>query len=219
MLTKKEIVRRYAAGDPGTRVDIICKYYPQIDGIINGCIASMKFIVVEQKAYNRRAAHGDPGVRVQTGGMHGDPTADTAIIRKELEDAIRECDFSDGILEDVDDPEQIIEQAVILRNMKTVRTLYEEQLGGLENDDRLMFVKYLNHQITLTEIADKFGIQYMSAVRRINRIRNVIKAEVVDAMELVSVPIQNGTDGNKGQIHRERKQPNCGKEVTNESVQ
>ena len=35
MEAKANIIRKYAEAEPELKVDIICKYYPQIDGIIN----------------------------------------------------------------------------------------------------------------------------------------------------------------------------------------
>ena len=48
METKATIIRKYAEATPETKVDIICKYYPQIDGIINARIAAMKYIIWEE---------------------------------------------------------------------------------------------------------------------------------------------------------------------------
>lgn len=54
METKATIIRKYAEATPETKADIICKYYPQIDGIINASIAAMKYIIWEEKEKNRR---------------------------------------------------------------------------------------------------------------------------------------------------------------------
>lgn len=54
METKATIIRKYAEATPETKVDIICKYYPQIDGIIDARIAAMKYIIWEEKEKNRR---------------------------------------------------------------------------------------------------------------------------------------------------------------------
>ena len=53
METKATIIRKYAEATPETKVDIICKYYPQIDGIINARIAAMKYIIWEEKEKKR----------------------------------------------------------------------------------------------------------------------------------------------------------------------
>lgn len=49
METKATIIRKYAEATPETKVDIICKYYPQIDGIINVSIAAMKYTYGKRK--------------------------------------------------------------------------------------------------------------------------------------------------------------------------
>ena len=74
METKANIIRKYADATPETKVDIICKYYPQIDGIINARIAAMKYIIWDEKEKNRRVDYGELGVRVQSGNGYSDPT-------------------------------------------------------------------------------------------------------------------------------------------------
>ena len=127
METKANIIRKYADATPETKVDIICKYYPQIDGIINARIAAMKYIIWEEKEKNRRVDYGELGVRVQSGNGYSDPTGNEASFRANLESAIRKCDFSGDILEGIDNSEKIIEEAYILKDMKEIQHLYERK--------------------------------------------------------------------------------------------
>ncbi len=70
METKANIIRRYADAAPESKVDIVCRHYPQIDGIINARIAGMKYIIWEEKEKNRRADHGELGIRIQSGDIN-----------------------------------------------------------------------------------------------------------------------------------------------------
>ena len=88
------IIRKYAEAKPELKIDIICKYYPQLDSIIDAGIAGMKFIICEERARNQRAEYGELGVRVQSGRDYSDPTASEGCFYADLENAIRSCDFS-----------------------------------------------------------------------------------------------------------------------------
>lgn len=91
METKANIIRRYADAAPESKVDIICRHYPQIDGIINARIAGMKYINWEEKEKNRQADLGELGIRIQSGNGYSDPTSNDGHFRADLESAIRSC--------------------------------------------------------------------------------------------------------------------------------
>lgn len=185
MAARANIVRKYASAEASARVSIICRYYGQIDGIIDGYIARMTYTIMEEKEYNFRSQKGDLGVRVQSGGMYSDPTGKEGVLLEELEKAIRNCDFSGDILEGIDNPEEVIRDARTLHRMKVEHSLYSRQLGYLDKRDRFLYEQYLNHEVTLEEIAEKYDIQYNSAMRRIDRIKKVVMEEMLDALSAI----------------------------------
>ena len=136
MEAKANIIRKYAEAEP--KVDIICKYYSQIDGIINARIAGMKYIIWEEKERNRRAEHGELGVRVQSGNGYSDPTGNEGCFRADLEKTIRNCDFSGDLLDGIEHPEKIIEEARVLKEMKEIQNLYDLQIACLLTEDRVL---------------------------------------------------------------------------------
>lgn len=48
-----------------------------------------------------------------------------------------------------------------------------------------MYVKYLNHEKTLTEIAVDVGVEYNSIVKWAVKIKNYLKQEVVEVLEII----------------------------------
>lgn len=189
METKANIIKKYAKASPELKVDIICKYYPQIDGIINARIAGMKYIIWEEKEKNRRADHGELGVRIQSGNGYSDPTGNEASFRADLEEAIRMCDFSGDILDGIEYPERIIEEAHVLKDMKEIQNLYNLQMNCLIGEDRNIFEKYLNQEMNLTDIASSCGIEYHSAVKKITKIRKFVNQEVTEILEVTSCQV------------------------------
>ena len=189
MEAKANIIRKYAEADPESKVDIICRYYPQIDGIINARIAGMKYIIWEEKEQNRHVGRGELGVRVQSGNGYSDPTGNAGCFHADLESAIRRCDFSGDILEGVDHPEWIVNEARALKEMKEIRDLYDMQVACLIEEDRSLYQKYLNQEMNLTDIASSCRIEYHSAVKRIGKIRKFVKQEVTEILEITSCRI------------------------------
>jgi hypothetical protein len=189
MEAKANIIRKYAEAEPASKVDIICKYYPQIDGIINARIAGMKYIIWEEKERNRRAEHGELGVRVQSGNGYSDPTGNEGCFRTELEKAIRNCDFSGDLLDGIEHPEKIIEEARVLKEMKEIQNLYDLQIACLLTEDRVLFQKYLKQEMNLTDIASTCKIDYTSAIKKIGRIKKYVKYEVIEFLESTSCQV------------------------------
>ena len=72
------IVEQYAGADVPARIELLIKYYPNFIRLVEGYEQSLSFIIKEEKAYARKSAMGDLGVRVQTSGTC-DPTAKAVI--------------------------------------------------------------------------------------------------------------------------------------------
>lgn len=88
MVAKASIIEIYAKADAAGRVDIICKNYSNFIGIVDGYTDGLRYMIENEKAYNRKKSHGELGVRVQSSGIHSDITADTAISNVITRDAI-----------------------------------------------------------------------------------------------------------------------------------
>lgn len=67
-------------------------------GIIDSYTEGLKYIIQNEKEYNRKSQYGDLGVRVQVSGLCSDKTGDTAIENIMMEEAIKACDFSGDVL-------------------------------------------------------------------------------------------------------------------------
>lgn len=203
METKANIIRRYADAAPESKVDIICRHYPQIDGIINARIAGMKYIIWEEKEKNRRADHGELGIRIQSGNGYSDPTSNESCFRADLESAIRSCDFSGDILDGIDHPEWVMNEARVLREMKEIRNLYDMQVACLIGEDRCLYEKYLKQEMNLTDIASSCRIEYHSAVKKISKIRKYVNREVAEILNATSC--QRGTKSSWHQMTESRR--------------
>lgn len=180
------IIRKYADAKPELKIDIICRYYPQLDNIIDAGIAGMKFIICEERARNQRAEYGELGVRVQSGRDYSDPTADEGCFRADLEKCIRNCDFSGNLLDGIEQADRIIEEAYILWEMKEIRNLFDRQIACLKEEERVLYQRYLNQEITINDIASSYGTDYYAAVKRISRIKKRVQCGVIEVLKVTS---------------------------------
>ena len=112
-MAKASIVKIYAKSDAAGKVDIICKNYPNFLGIVDGYTEGLRYMIENEKAYNRRQGHGDLGIRVQTSGLYSDITADSAINNVITREAIIACDFSGDVLDGVDRSEEFKKDAFV----------------------------------------------------------------------------------------------------------
>lgn len=185
------IIRKYAEADLKSKINIIFKYYPEINSIIDAHIAGMKYRILEEREYNRRSGNGELGVRVQSGNGYSDPTSNDGCLLADLETAIRACDFSGGVLDDIEQPERIIRLAHILREMRRMHNLCDMQILCLRQGERTLYQQYLNHKITISDIAAEYHIEYSSAVKKISRIRKCVQNGVIETIKFTSC--QHGT--------------------------
>ena len=96
------------------------------------------------------------GVRVQSSGRISDVTADTAINKTMIRQAIVSCNFSEGILNGLSCRENVFAMAHNLRCMRCDYELFNRQLG----------------------------ILYDSAVKRVGRIKKKIKLQMLEFLEV-----------------------------------
>lgn len=183
MMARASIIEKYANADAAKKVDIICKNYPNFIGIVEGYTEGLCYMIENEKAYNRTQAKGDPGVRVQSSGMHSDITANMAIGNVITKDAIRTCDFSDGVLDGVDRCEKFQMDAFTLRQMRADYELFSKQMAILNGSELRIFKEYLSGEKEIAQIADEEGIMYESAVQKLRRAKVKIKKQMVCFLE------------------------------------
>ena len=118
MATKANIIKVYAQADSAKKVDIIIRYYPNFMGIVESYTDGLRYMIENEKAFNRQANRGELGVRVQAKGNHSDITGNSAVASVMTREALVACDFSGDVLEGVDRQEEFKQEAFTLRTMR-----------------------------------------------------------------------------------------------------
>ncbi len=182
MIQDKNIFKKYMNASSAKRVDIIIKNYSDFMGIVDSYTDGLRYMIQSEKEINRRSNMGNLGVRVQSGGMHSDTTAKKAIDNIMTREALIACDFSGNVLDGVDQAEEYMKDAYLLREMRNQFELFNQQLSVLGND-RVIFVKFLMRETTLGDIAEDCGITYESAQQRIHKMKLKVKNQAVGFMD------------------------------------
>ena len=137
------IVEQYAGADVPARIELLIKYYPNFIRLVEGYEQSLSFIIKEEKAYARKSAMEDLGVRVQTSGT-SDPTAKEAIENIMIMEAIQKGNL-ESLTSELD--EQVVmkyqREVVTVQNMREDYQILRNQFFYLEPADVDSFEKYL----------------------------------------------------------------------------
>ena len=151
MKAKASIITKYDEVDSFGKVDLIIRHYPNFLGIVDGFTEGLCYVIENEKSYNRKVSYGELGVRVQSSGQHSDITAYTAVENAITIEAIITCNFSDGILDDVDRGPEFQKEAFILQDMRKHYALFNKQLVILSNEENQIFLGYLSKEQNLQE--------------------------------------------------------------------
>lgn len=183
-----DLLVRYVKGTAAQRVDIIIQNYPEFIGMIEGYTEGLRYMIECDQESVRRSERGELGVRVQKGGSYSNPTQAMACRNIMTREALISCDFSGDVMEGLDRAEEYMREAYVLKDMRKEYTLFQNQLSSLGRD-RDFYEKYLNKEMSITEIAANKGITYESAQQKIHIIRSKLKKRVVKFMERKTIGI------------------------------
>lgn len=151
------MVQVYRKADDAHKFEIIYKNYSCFLRMVDSIISGLAYEIESEILFNRRQAKGDLGVRVQTSGI-SDVTGNTAATRGDIANALKACNFSGGILDDCDNPEEYIMQALVLDDMRRDYFLFEDQLGGLSERDHRILLPYILKDKDIITIASEENV-------------------------------------------------------------
>ena len=182
MAVRANIIETYEISNNKKKISLIIKHYSYWDGILEACIGNMVEDILDEIRYNRRAAFGDLGIRVQTSGT-GNPTESIGINETMLEKAIAACDFSGGILDDTDDSEKYIRIAATIRNIKRDIKTFNRQFKFLNDEEKQEVLDYITGKQSIYDLSEKWHVEDTTAYKKIERLVSVVKDETLEAME------------------------------------
>ncbi len=177
MSRELNLMMLYGRADSSKRIDLIMGNYMDFMTKVNSYTCGLKRLIISDIECKNREEIGDLGVRIQSGGMHSDPTQKAAIQNIEIADVIVNCDFSSCIFEELDRADEYKRQALILRDMREDYQLFNDLLPFVGKNQKY-FVPYLSGEVDLNDLAEEIGITYDSANKKIKRARKIMKEKM-----------------------------------------
>lgn len=172
MATGARVIQNYKAATHRKRIDIICENYSCMENIINAATIGLKRILIEEvEDMRHKGDSAELGVHVKNKGVHSDPTCRDGIMHASVEDAIIKCDFSGGMIEGIVHEGFVIERAETLRLMRLDLVDFNAQLECLNEEEKDVFLPYINKDKSLDDVAADIGVEYKSALQRLRRIK------------------------------------------------
>ncbi len=170
----KSIEKRYAnycMSTPKDRLNLLLANYIGFELVWTKLYNELVTEVYEQKQCNRRS-NDDLGVKVQGGCAKSSPTENKAICIMEIEDAIMNCVFCTGLLNDVDNPEEIRRRVISLDLMKREYEVLSRRMEALSVQDRDILIMRMYYEKSVQEMADEAGLELNSISRKVGRIKH-----------------------------------------------
>ena len=185
---KSEAIRidRYTGSQPEERFDFIYENFSIIHEMIKDFREDLISEVIEQKSYNRKAANGDLGVRIQISIGIGNPTQNQAIDHIRIAQAIDEGFLDEGFFEDTDNRYELVRKVDCYHSVRADVETFTSKLGTMNLNDQRILKPYLMRQKTMDELTEDMGIDYRSAIKRVYRIKKRLIEKVEPKLTVVN---------------------------------
>ncbi len=172
-------IDEYLSSDIDKRFDFLYVNYAVLRPILRGYREDIISDVYNMKVYNRRAANGELGVRIQISLGRNSPTEREAISHVSIAKAIDEGYLDEDFFEDTDDPQDLIRRVTVYHRVRIDYEAFSNKLGTLLPKEQRILKSYLLQEKSINDLADEFGIDYGSAAKKIYRIRKRL-SEIVE---------------------------------------
>lgn len=182
-MPEPSFINLYGNARPDQRADIILDHFRDFPSIIERQKEILVLKIKNERKYVQQLKK-DRQVRVALPGSISDPTAKEAIEQVYIEELVSEGEKIWELLQGMDEEEKyaLYRQFHILRKMQEEYTIIEAQLMLMNSNQKKIFLLYTECGHDFQTIADKEGIRYDSARRRIWEIRKRIKDRVAESM-------------------------------------
>lgn len=177
----KDIYREAGAEE---RFTLMMNNYSAFPRIIRKLEQKTKYKIISEHERMRSAHRDELGVRVQTSNL-SDPTAQQAEADILLDEAFMTGKIDISVCRGLENRE-VYEADII--SISAMRRDYDLLVGIIENlddeDDIKCILDYLGKRKLMKEIAEERGRSYEAIKKRIEKIRAIVKREIMDCLEM-----------------------------------
>ena len=165
------------------RFDFLFMNYSVLKPMIRNYKEDLISDVIEMKTYNRRAANGDLGVRIQISVGRNSPTERDGINKQLISEAIEDGYLDEDFFEDTDDPQDLIWRVTVYKLVSFGYKEFKKKLDEMDPVDQRVIKPYILKEKSMNELSEEMGIEYRSAVMKVYRIRKKLSGQVTPRLE------------------------------------
>ena len=165
-------IDEYLDSDVEQRFDFLYENYSVLKAIIKDYREDIINDVIEIKSFNRRAANGELGVRVQVSLGTSNPTMNKAINHLPIAKAVDEGYLDEDFFEDTDNPDDLVRRVTIYHKVNIDYQSFTNKMATLNPKDQKILREYLSGEKSFGDFSEEMGIDYQSAVKRVGRIKH-----------------------------------------------
>lgn len=173
------VINEYPYCKAEKRIDIICTNYAVFERMINSFKCGLVQQICAEKAYNRKTRANSVGVRVSKYGSMHDITSRMAIEETMIRDYMDADVMEAELFEDTDNPREILNKIMALKQMRREYDFLTEQLACMRERDCKILKAYLMREKSVHDLAELLGIAEGSVVKRLYRLRKKLKEQIV----------------------------------------
>ena len=176
MKKKTRGIEKYQRYNATQRVRFLCDNYLVMEPMISNYREELIDEVMEQKASNHRGEDEGLGVRIQVAFYKkSDPTANKAMSRMEIANAIDAGYLDEDFFEGTDDREELIRKVTCYHMINAGYMRFVAKLEEMNPRERKIFLPYIRKEKSVDDLAEELDIAYESVIRKIGRIKEKIK--------------------------------------------
>lgn len=186
MTTKAErndILSDYKVANPEERLEIMFENYHIFPKVIRKMEKRTQYKIKAEKEYQRSQAREELGVRVQTSTL-SNPTEAEVVAKITLEEAFATGVIDPSILRGIDNAAEYEADIRIISVMRDDYELVTECVEDLEDEDSKLLKAALVQRKFFKELACEFNLSYDTVKRRISFLKDLIKDDVIDCIEM-----------------------------------
>ncbi len=178
MNTKAIVTVDYGKCSPAERANLIYSNYATFEVIIECFKEDLINDIESEQQYIKRQSMGDLGVRVQSSGIHSDPTLCQASNLMILDKMISDENLTEDELAELLDCDNLVYRYRTLYLMKKDYRRFKLQLGKLNPEDRMIMIPFLNKEKDYIQLSDELSITIESMRKKVYRIRKSMITEL-----------------------------------------
>ncbi len=178
-----DFIKIYRQTNADGRFSLMMTNYNAFPGIIKNAEIKTLYRIQSEREYARSNSKEELGVRVQGFGM-ADITADEAIDITAIKDSFLTGRLPAAILKGVEGAEDYIETIRTIYRMHMDYELLKGVVETLEDREARLFRMHVIDGLYYKEIGDEEGQNAESVRKRMQKLRNRLRGEIVELLEI-----------------------------------